>query len=116
MPLSTAYSVAEAVGRPARLDERFRQEPLFYLTYAAIIGVSAALVVAPGVPLVPVLFLTQALNAVLLLPLLAFILVIGRDRELMGPLVMRRTGTVLAVAAFGLVAVSVAALAALTLA
>ena len=36
--------------------------------------VAALIVLIPGAPLVPVLFLTQALNAVLLLPLLVFAL------------------------------------------
>ena len=39
----------------------------------------------PGAPLVPILVLTQVLNAVLLLPLLVFMYGISRDRDLMGP-------------------------------
>jgi hypothetical protein len=34
-------------------------------------------------PLVPILFITQAINAVLLLPLLVFIAILTRDGSLM---------------------------------
>ena len=40
--------------------------------------------VLPGVPLVPVLYLSQALNAVLLVPLLVFMLRLASDRSIMG--------------------------------
>lgn len=42
------------------------------------------LVLIPGAPLVPILVLTQVVNAVLLLPLLAFMYGISRDHDLMG--------------------------------
>jgi len=38
----------------------------------------------PGAPLVQILFLTQALNAILLLPLLLLMLILARDTELLG--------------------------------
>jgi Mn2+/Fe2+ NRAMP family transporter len=60
---------------------------------------------------VPILFLTQALNAVLLLPLLCFILGIVRDRETMGDFALGRPGSAVAVAVIGVLAVCVASLA-----
>ena len=38
----------------------------------------------PGAPLIPILFLSQALNAVLLLAILPFLRALARDAELMG--------------------------------
>ena len=68
MPLSTAYSVAEAFEPTRRPRRRASAEaPLFYGAYGASVAVAAALVLIPGAPLVPILFLSQALNAVLLL-------------------------------------------------
>ena len=72
LPLSTAYSVSEFVGREAALDDRPSEAPLFYGTYGVIITVSAALILLPGAPLVSILVLTQILNAILLLVLLPF--------------------------------------------
>ncbi len=84
LPLSTAYSVGEAVGTETALDDPIGQARLFYGTYALVVVVSVAIVLIPGIPLVKVLFLTQALNAVLLVPLLVFAYGVARDRDLMG--------------------------------
>src|SRR6266498_2975444 len=98
LPLSTAYSVSEALGREARVEASIREEPVFYGTYALVVGVGALVVLVPGAPLVPILFITQAINAVLLLPLLAFIALLTRDRSLMGQYATGRAWTVVIVA------------------
>jgi Mn2+/Fe2+ NRAMP family transporter len=98
LPLSTAYSVSEALGREARVEASIREEPVFYGTYALVVGVGALVVLVPGAPLVPILFITQAINAVLLLPLLAFIALLTRDRSLMGEYATGRARTVVIVA------------------
>lgn len=84
VPLSTAYSISEALGRKADLNDSFSEARAFYLSFAAVTAVAAAVVLIPGISLVPILFLTQALNAVLLLALLPFLRRLGADRELMG--------------------------------
>jgi Mn2+/Fe2+ NRAMP family transporter len=84
LPLSTAYSVGEAFGHESALDDRMREAPLFYGTYAGVVVLAVAIVLLPAAPLVPILYLTQALNALLLLPLLVFMYGISRDRDLMG--------------------------------
>jgi len=73
VPLSTAYSVAEAFEQRADLNDSFREAPLFYATYGACAVVAVTLVLIPGAPLIPILFLSQALNAVLLLAILPFL-------------------------------------------
>jgi len=84
LPLSTAYSVCEALGDEAALDDPFSDAPTFYISYAVIVCVAVAIVLIPGAPLVQILFLSQALNAVLLLPLLVFIARIAGDAQVMG--------------------------------
>jgi Mn2+/Fe2+ NRAMP family transporter len=93
LPLSTAYSVTEALGDEAALDDSPREAPVFYGTYGLVVVIAVALVLLPGVSLVPVLFLSQALNAILLLPLLIAIRGISRNPEVMGELVTGRLGT-----------------------
>ena len=115
LPLSTSYSVAEACGKEGRVDGNLRTDPIFFSTYIAMTVVAAAIVLIPGAPLVPILFLTQALNAVMLVPLLAMIAHLARDSSLMGEL---RIGTVSACAAWAttaLIALTVVALAVVTL-
>jgi Mn2+/Fe2+ NRAMP family transporter len=116
VPLSTAYSVAEAVGQDADLDDRPRDAPVFYGTYAASLALATGLVLIPGAPLVSILFLTQALNAVLLLAILPFLRALARDEQLMGPHRLGRVGSVATAIVIGLVAVSVATLGALAVA
>lgn len=84
LPLSTAYSVSDLTGRPAALDDGYAEAPLFYGTFAAITIIAAGLILLPGAPLVTILLWTQVLNAVLLLPLLCYMLGIARDKRLMG--------------------------------
>ncbi|HET8758632.1 MAG TPA: divalent metal cation transporter [Solirubrobacteraceae bacterium] len=114
LPLSTAYSVGEALGFEAGLDDSFREARTFYCTYGAIVVIAVAVVLIPGAPLVPILFLTQALNAVLLPPLLVLVARMARDEQLMGH---HRSGRLAAVAyavTTGVVVASVAALGVLT--
>lgn len=114
LPLSTAYSVCEFVGTEAALDDEIREAPLFYGTMATVVAVSAAAVLLPGVSLVPLMVMTQVLNAVLLVPLLVFMILAGRDPHLMGPLASTRRATVGYGVATALVASCVLALGVLT--
>ena len=84
LPLSTAYAVTDLTGRPAALDDKANEAPLFYSTFAVITVAAATLVLIPGAPLIRILVLTQILNAVLLLPLLLYMFGIAKDARLMG--------------------------------
>ncbi len=110
LPLSTAYSVCEFTGHEGALDDGFRGAPLFYSTFIALATVAAAVVLVPGVPLVPVLVLTQVLNALLLLPLLVFMWGLARDPELMAEHRATRSEAVVYAVAIGFVALCVAGL------
>jgi Mn2+/Fe2+ NRAMP family transporter len=69
----------------------------------------------PGAPLVPILFLTQALNAVLLLPVLWVLRDAARDRGLMGEHALSAGGSVVTFAVMLLLGACVAVLAWLSL-
>jgi Mn2+/Fe2+ NRAMP family transporter len=110
VPLSTAYSVAEAFEQRADLNDPVREAPVFYGAYGTSIAVAAAIVLIPGAPLISILFLSQALNAVLLLAILPFLRALARDRQLMGAHRLGRADSIATAAVIVLVAVSVAAL------
>jgi Mn2+/Fe2+ NRAMP family transporter len=116
VPLSTAYSVAETFGQRCDLNDRFGEARLFYGAFGVSILVAVTLVLIPGAPLIPILFLSQALNAVLLLAILPFLRALGRDRDVMGEHRLGRGDSFATAAVIALVAMSVAALAVLTLA
>ena len=48
LPLSTAYSVSEAVGVPNALSRRVREAPVFYGVYAFVVVIATALVLLPS--------------------------------------------------------------------
>ena len=110
LPLSTAYSVCEFTGQEGALDDGFAGAPLFYSTFVLLAAGAAAIVLLPGVPLVPVLVLTQVLNAVLLLPLLAVMYGLARDPELMGEHRATNREAVVYLTTIALIAVCVIAL------
>jgi NRAMP (natural resistance-associated macrophage protein)-like metal ion transporter len=110
LPLSTSYSVSECFGKAGRIDGTLRTDPIFFSTYIAIIAIASAIVLIPGAPLVPILFLTQAVNAVMLLPFLAMITYLARDAQLVGELRIGGTSAVAAWATTALIAVAVVAL------
>jgi len=84
IPLSTAYAVCEAFGWEAGLDRSFSQAPIFYGLFLAVLAGGALVVLWPGLPLVPVMIASQALNGILLPAVLVIILRLVNDRRLMG--------------------------------
>jgi Mn2+/Fe2+ NRAMP family transporter len=116
VPLSTAYSVAEASDRPCDLNDSFRQAPLFYGAFGGSVALAVTLVLIPGAPLIPILYLTQALNAVLLLAILPFLRALARDPTVMGEHRLSRFGSITTGAVIALVASCVLTLAILSVA
>lgn len=84
LPLSTAYVICEGLGFEAGLDRPFREAPIFYWLYTALIVVGAGLILIPGAPLVRIMVFSQAVNGFLLPVVLVFILLLVNRRELMG--------------------------------
>jgi Mn2+/Fe2+ NRAMP family transporter len=116
VPLATSYSLAEAFGRDADLDSRTLTDRFFYGSFVALIIAAAGVVSLPGVPLIPVVFASQIINAVLLAPHLILLVRLNRDTRVVEH--GRSLATGWAVAAWcgiGLVLASVASIAVVTL-
>ncbi|HXF83118.1 MAG TPA: Nramp family divalent metal transporter [bacterium] len=84
IPLSTAYAVCEAFGWEAGLDRSPSEAPVFVGLFTGMIIASALVILIPGVPLIPVMLLSQVLNGVLLPVVLVFLILLTGDREIMG--------------------------------
>ncbi len=84
VPLSTAYVICEGLGVEAGVDKRFREAPIFYWLYTALILVGAGLILLPDTPLVRIMVLSQAVNAFLLPVVLVFILLLVNRSDLVG--------------------------------
>ena len=96
LPISTAYAVCEGLGFESGLDKKFHEAPVFYWLYTLLIVGGAAVLLIPGLPLVDVSVLSQVANGMLLPFVLIFMLLLTRDRELMGAYVNSRRFNVIA--------------------
>src|SRR5262245_1033663 len=90
LPISTAYAVCEGLGLESGLDKRFEEAPAFYWLYTALIVFGAGFVLAPGLPLLHVMVLSQVVNGILLPFVLVFVILLINDKELMGSYVNSR--------------------------
>ena len=85
LPLSTAFAVCEVFGFESGVDKSFREAPEFngIFTGLIVLGVVVALAL-PAQALVAVLVGTQAINGIILIMVLLFILRLVNNRRLMG--------------------------------
>jgi Mn2+/Fe2+ NRAMP family transporter len=106
LPLSTAYTVCEALGFESGLNKKLREAPEFYSLYTGLLVIGAAGILAvPDKFLVRVAVLSQVLNGVLLPFVLVFMLLLVNSPGLMGRFINRRTYNYVA---WGLTAVIIA--------
>ncbi len=84
LPLSTAYYVCEAFGFERGVDQRFREAPVFYTFYLALIAIGAFAVIVPGAPLLSIIFYSQVLNGMLLPIVLVLMLLLINNKHIMG--------------------------------
>ncbi len=104
LPLSTAYAICEAFGWERGLDHKAKDAPIFYGLYVGIILLSVGIVLIPGIPLFPIMWLSQALNAILLPVLLILVLKLVNNHRVMGDWVNRRWQNMFAWGLTGLIA------------
>jgi len=83
LPLATTYSVCEAFGWERGIDHGVADATAFYGLYTALIVVSAVVVLIPGIPLFPLMWLSQVLNAILLPVVLLLMLRLANDARIM---------------------------------
>jgi NRAMP (natural resistance-associated macrophage protein)-like metal ion transporter len=96
LPLSTAYTVCEAMGFESGLSKKFKEAPVFYWLYTGLLVVGAAIILMPHTPLVKLAVLSQVLNGVLLPFVLVFMLVLVNRKSLMGTRTNTRTYNIVA--------------------
>ena len=84
VPVATAYSLAEAAAVPASLGLDGRHFQWFYAAFVVLVAAAAGIVSLPGLPLIPLIYMSQVVNA-LVLPLhLAVLVRLGADASLLG--------------------------------
>lgn len=93
-----SFAAAELFGSGKSLNRRFADGPLFYGIIFCSLGVAAAVVLVPGAPLFSLAIFANVAATVFMAPTLIFLLLLTRDRGIMGSLVNTRAKTVLVAA------------------
>lgn len=83
--LSTAYAIGDTFGIRHSLHRSPKDSIPFYLVFAGLIGVAAALVLIPGTPLGLLTNAVQSLAGVLLPSATVFLLLLCNDAAVLGP-------------------------------
>ncbi len=84
VPIATSYSIAEGIGEPASLDLDARHFQWFYAAFVGLTVAGVSVVALPGLPLIPLIYSSQVLNAAVLpLHIIALLLLAG-NTDLMG--------------------------------
>ena len=76
--------MCEGLGLEAGVSKKFSEAPEFYWLYTAIIVLGAAAILMPGVPLLPIILVSQILNGILLPVVLYFMISLVNREEIMG--------------------------------
>jgi Mn2+/Fe2+ NRAMP family transporter len=84
LALTSAYSVAEAIGLEKGVSQDFRRAPVFMGIFTGMIFVSMGLALLPGIPFTNTLLAIQIIDAMVLPVVLYSLLRLTNDRELMG--------------------------------
>jgi Mn2+/Fe2+ NRAMP family transporter len=96
LPLSTAYVVCEAFGWEMGVSRSFKEAPIFFSIYTALIVIGAGIILLPVKSLIDAMLSSQTLNGVLLPIILIVMLRLINNKRLMGRYVNGRLFNILA--------------------
>jgi len=82
--LSSSWAYGEVKGWPHSLEMPIRQAPGFYFTYVGCVGLAAAIVLIPGVPLQLIILGVQVLAGIMLPSAIIFLQLLLNDKEVLG--------------------------------
>ncbi len=83
--LATAYAIGDVLSLKHSLHRKASDARGFYLVYAGLIGLAAAIVLIPGSPLGLITLAVQTLAGVLLPSATVFLLLLCNDAQVLGP-------------------------------
>jgi len=83
LPLATAYYICEGMGWEAGVNKNFKEAPQFMWLYTILIGIGALIVMFPNAPLIPIMWISQVINGMMLPFVLIFMLLLINKKELM---------------------------------
>ena len=111
VPLATAYSIAEGIGAPASLDLDSKHFQFFYAAFLLLTAAAASVVSIPGLPLIPLIYSSQLVNAVLLPLHVIALLLLARNANIIGEAKIGQGAQIAAVISIVLILACVGAMA-----
>jgi NRAMP (natural resistance-associated macrophage protein)-like metal ion transporter len=108
VPVTTAYVITSAFGMESGLNYKFREAPQFYGLFLILLILGGLVVILPFFPLITILVVSQAINAVLLIPIFIFLYVLSNDKRILGEYANNRLVNILLI--ITIVGISFAAL------
>lgn len=84
VPLATAYSIAEGIGAPASLDLDSKHFQFFYAAFIGLTIAAVSVISLPGLPLIPMMYASQVVNAILLPMHVIALQLLAGDSRIMG--------------------------------
>ncbi len=106
VPVTTSYVITSAFGIESGLNYKFREAPQFYGLFLTLLILGGLVVMLPFLPLITILVVSQAINAVLLIPIFIFLYILSNDKKILGEYVNNRIVNILVI--ITLVGISVA--------
>ncbi len=91
LPLATAYYICEGMGWEAGVNKTFKDAPQFMWLYTFLIVIGAVIVLFPNAPLIPIMWISQVINGVMLPFVLIFMLFLINKKALMEDYVNSKT-------------------------
>jgi len=84
VPITTAYVITSAFGMESGLNYKYKEAPQFYGLFLTLLILGGIVVMLPFFPLITILVVSQAINAVLLIPIFIFLYVLSNDKKVLG--------------------------------
>ncbi len=84
LPLSTCYSITEALGLENGVSKRWNEAPVFWGLFTALIVIGVVIAMLPNLPVVQILLNLYLLNGIVLPIILFSILYLVNNKRLMG--------------------------------
>ena len=97
LPLSTAYTICEAMGWENGVNKNFHEAPQFYTLYTFMIVLGGLIILIPQIPLIGVMLASQVANGILLPFILIFMLKLITNKKIMGSHVNSRANSIIAI-------------------
>ena len=82
-PLILATTAA-SMGWEVGVNKKFSEAPQFYGLYTLLIVFGAFIILLPGIPLFPIMYISQVINGIVLPLILVFMLILINYKKLMG--------------------------------